>query len=102
MLGLVVNALVLWNTIYMQAALNHLQAGGVPVREENIIRLSPHRYSSFNFLGHYSFRLPPAVARDNLRPLRDPDVVDILVMMSCLRWQNSTWSFHRWRLRRTR
>ncbi len=28
MLGLVVTALVLWNTIYMQAALNHLQAGG--------------------------------------------------------------------------
>src|SRR6202008_152265 len=39
-LGLVVNALVLWNTIYMDAALAELRAEGFDVRDEDVARLS--------------------------------------------------------------
>jgi len=34
-LGLVTNALVLWNAIYMQAALHHLRQQGTTVKEED-------------------------------------------------------------------
>ena len=35
-LGLVVNALVLWNTRYMDAALSHLHSKGVEVKAEDV------------------------------------------------------------------
>ena len=40
-LGLVVNIVVLWNTIYMNAALAQLQREGYLVRNEDVARLSP-------------------------------------------------------------
>ena len=40
-LGLVVNVIVLWNTIYMDAVLNQLRAEGFDVRSEDVARLSP-------------------------------------------------------------
>lgn len=38
-LGLVVNVIVLWNTIYLDAALNRLRAEGFHVRDEDVARL---------------------------------------------------------------
>lgn len=40
-LGLVTNAVVLWNTIYMQAALAHLRDEGEVINEDDESRLSP-------------------------------------------------------------
>ena len=71
-LGLVVNAIVLWNTIYMQEVLDQLRAEGFCVKDEDVARLSPHRYRNVNVLGRYSFDLPPEIANGALRPLRDP------------------------------
>jgi len=71
-LGLVLNAIVLWNTLYMDAALTQLRAEGHPVREEDVARLSPLGFKHINFLGHYSFYVPDCIARGELRPLRDP------------------------------
>ena len=50
-LGLVVNALVLWTTRYMDPALNHLRATGTEVRKEDLARLSPLSHKHFNMLG---------------------------------------------------
>jgi len=71
-LGLVVNVIVLWNTIYMDAALNQLRAEGFDVRAEDVARLSPLGFEHINMLGRYAFTLPDAVARGELRPLRNP------------------------------
>ena len=40
-LGLTVNLVVLWNTIYMDAALNQLMSEGYEVRPQDVARLSP-------------------------------------------------------------
>ena len=71
-LGLVVNVIVLWNTVYMDAALNQLRTGGFDVRDDDIGRLSPLGFDHINMLGRYAFTLPDTVARGELRPLRDP------------------------------
>lgn len=71
-LGLVVNIIVLWNTIYMDAALAQLRREGFPVMDEDVARLSPFVHSHINLLGRYSFAVPEAVIRGELRPLRDP------------------------------
>ena len=72
-LGLVTNALVLWNTIYMQAALDHLKQQGETVREEDKVRLSPLTHKHVNMLGHYSFTLAEPVVKGLLRPLKQPE-----------------------------
>jgi TnpA family transposase len=72
-LGLIVNVIVLWNTIYMDAALKQLRKNGFPVRDEDVARLSPLGHEHINMLGHYAFTLPEHVARGELRPLRNPD-----------------------------
>ena len=76
-LGIVVNIVVLWNTIYMDAALNQLRAEGFDVRPEDVARLSPLGFKHINMLGRYAFTLPDTVARGELRPLRDPNAVGV-------------------------
>ena len=76
-LGLVVNIIVLWNTIYMDAALTQLRKEGYQVRDEDVSRLSPFIHERhINLLGRYSFAVPEAVRRGELRPLRNPDDPD--------------------------
>lgn len=75
-LGLVVNLVVLWNTIYMDAALNQLITAGYDVKPEDVDRLSPLGLKHINMLGRYAFTLPDSVARGELRPLRDPSNAD--------------------------
>jgi len=64
--------LKVWNTIYMDAALNQLRAEGHQVLPEDVARLSPLSFKHINMLGRYAFTLPDAVTRGELRPLRNP------------------------------
>ena len=70
-LGLVTNAVVLWNTIYMEAALNHLRQQGMDLKEEDVTRLSPLAYKHVNMLGHYSFSLADFITQGRLRSLNE-------------------------------
>ena len=65
----VVNVLVLWNTLYLEAA---LRAEGFSVREEDVARLSPLGCEHINLLGRYAFCVPDQARRGELRPLRNP------------------------------
>ena len=68
-LGLVINAVVLWNTIYTEAALNHVKSQSVEMDANFEQRLSPLVYEHINVLGHYSFTLAEQIENGNLRPL---------------------------------
>ena len=72
-LGLVVNMIVLWNTLYTEAILEQLRKEGYPVSEEDKARLSPLIHSHINMQGRHSFMMPEAVVKGELRPLRNPD-----------------------------
>jgi TnpA family transposase len=71
-LGLVVNIIILWNSLYMDAILDQLRKDGFPVRDEDVARLSPLIHDHINMLGRYSFAVPEVVARGGLRPFRNP------------------------------
>lgn len=71
-LGLVTNAVVLWNTIYMQSALNYLKQKSTVIRDDDEARLSPLIHGHINVLGHYSFTLTEQVVNGQLRPLNQP------------------------------
>ena len=75
-LGLVLNAVALWNTLYLDKAVAHLKERGAKVRDEDLARLSPLMHAHVRVLGRYHFRLDEAVADDGLRPLRDPEALD--------------------------
>jgi len=69
-LGLVVNIIILWNTLYMEAALQQLRVEGFAVKTEDVARLSPLVFEHINLLGRYAFSVPESVLRGELRPLR--------------------------------
>lgn len=68
-LGLVVNAIVVWNTRYMEAALDTIQENDVVIDKKDIQRLSPVGHEHINIVGRYSFHLPEEVENGSLRPL---------------------------------
>jgi TnpA family transposase len=72
-LGLVTNAVILWNTLYIEAALEQLRSEGYEVRPEDVARLSPLPSHHINVLGRYSFALAKHVANGGMRPLRSPE-----------------------------
>ena len=67
-LGLVLNAVVLWNTRYIDFAVSALRAAGQEMSETDIARLSPLGDVHINMLGRYAFTTPTP---NTLRPLRE-------------------------------
>jgi TnpA family transposase len=60
-LGLIVNAIVLYNTIYTQRALDHLVATGLPVNDVDVERLSPLGSDHLTLTGRYRIALAAAL-----------------------------------------
>jgi TnpA family transposase len=74
-LGLVVNAVALWNTRYLSAVVEQLRAQGVPVKDEDVARLSPLGHAHVNFLGRYA--ITASAPTQGLRDLGQiPDLPD--------------------------
>jgi hypothetical protein len=61
--------IVLWNTVYIDAALNELRRLRQAVDDTDISRLSPLVDEHLNVHGHYAFTAPTGT---ELRPLHDP------------------------------
>ena len=72
-MGLALNMIVLWNTLYVEAASAQLRNEGYPVSDEDVGRLSPLLHEHINMLGRYSFLMSEAIAHGALRPLRQPN-----------------------------
>ncbi|MDA8333227.1 MAG: Tn3 family transposase [Candidatus Dormibacteraeota bacterium] len=70
-LGLMANILVLWQTVYIQAALDHLAANGYQANPADIVRLSPLGHPTINLQGRYQPTSRAPTGR--LRPLRTVD-----------------------------
>ncbi|MGZ4729111.1 MAG: Tn3 family transposase [Acidimicrobiales bacterium] len=67
-LGLMVNVIVLWQTVYIQAALDHLVATGQKFDRADVARLSPLGHPTINLNGRY--RTTGRAPSGGLRPLR--------------------------------
>ena len=69
-LNLLTNAVIVWNTVYMQAALEAIQQEGYPIQEEDLAHLWPIRFAHIHRYGKYAFDLEAARTRVGLRPLK--------------------------------
>jgi Tn3 transposase DDE domain-containing protein len=73
-LGLGLNAITWWNSLYVDAAVKKLEASGVSVPPEIRGRLTPLGFEHINFHGFYPFHRPDLDG--GLRALRDANDVD--------------------------
>lgn len=72
-LGLTLNAIALWNSTYIQAAIDQLTREGWSISDADVARVSPLLFKHINFLGRYAFDLPQAIAEGALCPLQNPN-----------------------------
>jgi len=72
----VLNAVVLWNTRYLDAGVATLRAAGHQIADQDAARLSPLAAAHINTLGRYAFI--PTQPERGLRPLRDPATSDVV------------------------
>lgn len=54
-LNLLVNCVLVWNTVYMQLALEALRKEGISIKESDLARLAPSRFRHINVFGRYYF-----------------------------------------------
>ncbi|WP_329248853.1 transposase [Actinoallomurus sp. NBC_01490] len=69
-LGLGLNAITWWNSLYIDAAVKKLEAGGLGISPEIRARLSPLLFEHINFHGFHPFHRPDLGG--GIRELRDP------------------------------
>lgn len=75
-LGLVVNAVCLFNSLYLDESVRSLRAEGEEVADEDLARVSPLAREHVRVLGRYHFTLDESVATGGMRPRRDPSGPD--------------------------
>jgi hypothetical protein len=68
-LNLVVAAIILWNTVYMERAIRDLRSRGVTVPNELLPFLAP---LGWHLTGDYIWREPPRCDEEGFRPLTMP------------------------------
>jgi hypothetical protein len=74
-LNLLTIAVVLWNTVYLQAGTQQRKDEEYPVNKDDLAFLSPARYAHINRLGRYSFLVGEDLVDNGLRLLRKKENV---------------------------
>ena len=70
-LNLVVAAIVLWNTVYLERAIQALRNQGQMIPEALLVHLSPLKWEHINLTGDYHWRRDGGLRNRKLRPLRN-------------------------------
>ena len=69
-LNLVVAAIVLWNTVYLERAVAAIRETGQAVSDETLAPLSPLKWEHINLTGDHHWRKDAGLRNGKLRPLR--------------------------------
>jgi len=69
-LNLLVAAIILWNTTYLQRAVDHLRKLGHHPAPGDLTHLSPLGWEHINLTGDYHWDTSPTLGPDQFRPLR--------------------------------
>ena len=69
-LNLVTNAVIVWNTVYINAVVNQLKEEGYKIDEADLTHIFPVRFDHINPYGRFFFNLDQNFDLQQLRPLR--------------------------------
>jgi TnpA family transposase len=72
-LSLVTNCIIIWNTIYIEAACKAMENEGIEINKEDKKRLSPFGHEHINIVGRYSFEQANEILNGRLRQLLPMD-----------------------------
>ena len=67
-LNILINAISIWNTTYLQKAINYMKSIG-GFNEDLLKHIAPLGWEHINFLGEYTFEMRNVPESDELRPL---------------------------------
>lgn len=67
-LNILINAISIWDTTYLQKAINHLKQNDA-IYESLLKHISPLGWKHINLLGEYNFDVKNVLESDELRPL---------------------------------
>jgi len=70
-LNIIINAISIWNTLYLEKAVEHKKKEG-NFNEELIANISPLGWEHINLLGEYTFNSEESFSREELRELNIP------------------------------
>lgn len=73
-LTLLTAAITLWNTVYIENAINLLKKKGLQLNDQLLSHLSPLGWEHINLTGDYIWRNNKKLAEGKLRPLRSVDI----------------------------
>ncbi|MCL2768071.1 MAG: Tn3 family transposase [Synergistaceae bacterium] len=68
-LNILINALIVWNTAYLQKAIEHLKISGDDVNGDLLKHIAPLGWEHVNFLGEYTFDVRDTPEPNELREL---------------------------------
>ncbi|OJD69843.1 transposase [Bacillus sp. NH11B] len=68
-LSILINAIIIWNTVYLSKAVEMLKSTQ-GFNEELLKHLSPLGWVHINFLGEYRFNMKDTITLESLRPLQ--------------------------------
>ena len=69
-LNLIVAAIILWNTVYLERAIAALRGHGVAIDDESLAHLSPIGWEHINLTGDYTWQAARNLRKGSFRPLR--------------------------------
>lgn len=68
-LNILINTISIWNTTYLQKAIDYLKSSGNHFNEDLLKHIAPLGWEHINFLGEYTFDMRNVPEGDELRPL---------------------------------
>ncbi len=75
-LNIIINAISVWNTVYLEKAIEYLKEKNA-LKEELLNYISPLDWEHINFLGEYTFNMKNITSLTNLRSLNEPSNLNI-------------------------
>lgn len=72
-LNLIVSAIILWNTVYLERAIDAARMRGDPVPDNLVRHIAPLGWEHINLSGDFFWIFEPPKNPDGYRPLRNPD-----------------------------
>jgi TnpA family transposase len=69
-LNLIVAAIILWNTVYLERAISALREHGIAIDDEDLAHLSPIGWEHVNLTGDYTWQASGRLRKGSFRPLR--------------------------------
>ena len=69
-LNLIVAAITLWNTVYLERAIAALREHGITIDDESLAHLSPIGWEHINLTGDYTWQAAGRLRKGAFRPLR--------------------------------